>query len=62
MPRQSEAVSLATQKHLSLYERIAAEHAAIGAQQEATRLALEANAPKITEEVYHDENALPSSY
>lgn len=53
---------MATQKHLSLYERIAAEHAAIGAQQEAARLALEANAPKITEDVYHEENDLPASY
>ncbi|TMW42240.1 hypothetical protein DOY81_012681 [Sarcophaga bullata] len=41
-PNQSEAVAKATHKHLTLFDRIAAEHAAIGAQQEAQRLALAA--------------------
>lgn len=43
-PHASAAVAHATQKHLSAFERIAAEHAAIGAQQEAQRLALAAQA------------------
>lgn len=41
-PHGSAAVIHATQKHLNAFERIAAEHAAIGAQQEAQRLALAA--------------------
>jgi len=41
-PHASAAVAHATQKHLSAFERIAAEHAAIGRQQEAQRLALAA--------------------
>lgn len=42
-PHQSEAVARAAHKHLSLYDHIAAEHAKIGAQQEAERLALATN-------------------
>ncbi|XP_030387358.1 cuticle protein 8 [Scaptodrosophila lebanonensis] len=41
-PHASAAVVHATNKHLSEFERIAAEHAAIGAAQEAQRLALAA--------------------
>lgn len=42
MPRESEAVARARDHHLSLYERIAADHARIGAEQEAARIAFEA--------------------
>lgn len=41
-PRQTEAVARATDRHLSLYEKIAEEHRRIGAEQYAARLAFEA--------------------
>lgn len=54
-PNQSEAVIRATQKHLTLFDKIAAEHAAIGAAQLAERLAFEATseANALDENKYH---------
>lgn len=42
----------ATQKHLSLYEKIAAEHARIGEEQLAQRLAFEATSIRYEEEAH----------
>lgn len=49
-PTQSEAVVRETHKQLSLFNRIAAEHAAIGAQQEADRVTLAAQGHNADEE------------
>lgn len=53
-PRETVAVEKAKQKHFTLFEKIAAEHAQIAAQREAERIAFEATSEHPIEE--YDQN------
>lgn len=50
LPKDTVAVAKAKDRHFSLYEKIAQEHARIGAEQEAARLAFEATSVKYEQE------------
>jgi hypothetical protein len=49
-PKDTAAVHYAKEKHLSLFEKIAAEHARLGEEQLAQRLAFEATSIRNDEE------------
>lgn len=52
-PRDSASVEKAKQKHYALYEKIAAEHAQIGAQREAERILFEATSERSEQDEHY---------
>lgn len=51
LPRDSASVAHAKERHQTLYERIAADHARIGAEQQALRALFESTSEKSPEEL-----------